>query len=79
MIDDDEEERVGDCAVCGDLTGMPTTEYQLPEHNGCDAYPAPGRLCTACAYELAEKIQEWSESERAHARKCGAKIPGEAP
>lgn len=67
----------GDCSACGDLTGMPTKVYRTPEHNGVDAYPADTRLCDACAYELAEQLQEWAEKERAHARDCGAAVPGD--
>lgn len=34
-------------------------EYWLPRHNGVDAEPVRVTLCNACAYLIAEAIEEW--------------------
>lgn len=69
--DPEENEEGGDCDFCGTLSGQPTHCYMMPEHNGVDAYPAPVRLCQACAYEMADELFEKAKAEREHARQCG--------
>lgn len=53
------------CGVCGDTEDratdgpLPEHAYVLPAHNGAYAYPStPCRLCTACAYLLAEHLAD---------------------
>ena len=52
------------CQQCENLEDEDVELYQLPVHNGVDAFPEEARLCLPCAYLLAEDLSELTASRK---------------